>query len=113
MKNDAALLLDMVIAARDIEEFIGEMDRERFIASALVRAAVIRQLEVIGEAVKRLSEEFRESQPAIPWSRIAGMRDRLIHGYDDIDVEIVWRVAKIETPKLLAQLGALIPDSDR
>jgi uncharacterized protein with HEPN domain len=59
---------------------------------------VIRELEVLGEAAKRLSAEFRGSCPEIPWKQVAGMRDRLIHGYDDIDLETVFRVATEEVP---------------
>ena len=62
--------------------------------------AIVRRLEVIGEAVKQLSESSRTAEPDIPWRRIAGMRDRLIHGYAGVDLEIVWRVVEDELPPL-------------
>lgn len=98
------------MAGRDIRDFIADLTREKFMGSRLVQSAVIRQLEVIGEAAKRLSTDFRDRHASIPWTAIAGMRDRLIHGYDDIDVEVVWAVASNEVPALLARLEGQISD---
>ncbi|MHB8743849.1 MAG: HepT-like ribonuclease domain-containing protein [Sulfuricaulis sp.] len=62
-----------------------------------------------GEAVKRLTENFRNTHPEIPWKHVAGMRDVLIHQYDDVDLEEVWRTIQIEVPKLIALLKPLVP----
>ena len=69
--------------------------------------AVIRCLEVIGEAVKRIPEDFRQSHPGIPWKAMAGMRDRLIHGYDVVDNEIVWVTVKGTIPGILDKITKL------
>lgn len=70
---------------------------------------MIHQLLVVGEAVKRLSEEFREQHPNLPWRLMAGMRDKLIHEYDEVDIEEVWRTVQNDLPELLATVEPLIP----
>lgn len=72
--------------------------------------AVIRCLEVIGEAVKRIPEDFRELHPDIPWRAMAGMRDRLIHGYDIVDNEIIWIIVKDTIPSILKKISQLIDE---
>lgn len=114
MKRDLGSVLDIVAACRDIEEFLTGKSRHEFLDSKLLQAAVVRKLEVIGEATKRLSVEFRSAMPEVPWSRMAGMRDWLIHGYDRIDIEKVWSSASEEVPKVRAApqglVSALEPD---
>jgi uncharacterized protein with HEPN domain len=68
---------------------------------------VIRNLEVIGEAAKRLSEVTRQARPEVPWAKIVGTRDRLIHGYFSVDLEIVWEIVESELPKLRSQIAGL------
>ena len=109
MQRDAAVVVDIVLACREISRFIAGLSQEQFAGNSLVRSAVIYQLQVIGEATKRLSAEFRDTRPAIRWREIAGMRDRLIHHYDDINLDIVWQVATEEVPALLSQLEPLLP----
>jgi uncharacterized protein with HEPN domain len=70
---------------------------------------VLHQLLVIGEATKRLSRDFRASHPGIPWTQMSGMRDHLIHGYDDVDLSEVWSTATVDVPKLLAEIEPLVP----
>lgn len=104
MKDDFANLEDIRIAGELIRSFLNGVSHEKFLQSDLVQSAVIRQLEVMGEAVKRLTPEFRAAHPSIPWPQIAGLRDRLIHGYDDINIERVWIIATENVPQLLSQL---------
>lgn len=66
-------------------------------------------LEIVGEAAGRLSTRFREENPAIPWAEIRGMRNRMIHRYDDIDVDIVWETVTRDIPRLIPQLESLVP----
>jgi uncharacterized protein with HEPN domain len=80
MPRDDATLLDIVNAARLIQTFIQDMTQEAFLGDLKTQSAVLHQITVIGEAVKRLSQAFRERHPILPWSLMAGMRDHLIHG---------------------------------
>jgi uncharacterized protein with HEPN domain len=104
MQRDLGWGLDIVLACRDILDFTSGMTKDAFLADELVRSAVVRKIEVIGEATKRLSPEFRASFPDIPWQAMAGMRDRLIHGYEKVDWERVWAVVERSTVELLAVL---------
>lgn len=69
---------------------------------------MVRQIEIMGEATKRLSDEFRNRHPDIPWRQMAGMRDILIHAYDHVDIEEVWRTATDSIPPLIRQIEQLI-----
>lgn len=104
MKNDAAHVVDMIQACGHIADFLADVAQERFVDNAMLQSAVIRQLEIIGEVARRLSREYRDRRKAVPWKQIIGMRDRLIHGYDDIHLHVVWKVASEEVPMLLKQL---------
>ncbi len=93
--RDLNSVIDILIAARLIRQFIEGIDKEIFESDLMRQSAVIRQLEIIGEATKRLSQDFRAVYPQIPWRQMAGMRDILIHNYDDIELDEVWNVATI------------------
>lgn len=88
------------------------MDAFGFFDDRKTQSAVIYQLLIMGEAVKRLSHDFRQQQPQIPWRKIAGTRDTLIHDYDDIDLDEAWRIATEDVPQLLHQLQPLLPPPD-
>lgn len=109
MSRDAATLLDMLAAARSAVAFVGDLGAPAFLADAKTQSAVLHQLLVLGEAAKRISESLRSAEPAILWREIAGMRDRLIHGYDDVDLDEVWRTVRIDLPGLVASLERLAP----
>jgi uncharacterized protein with HEPN domain len=86
--------------------------REGFLASRLIQDAVIRNLEVAGEAAKGLSPETRGLAPEVPWRRVAGLRDILIHHYFGVDLEAVWRVVEVDVPVLLPVIEKLIAEVD-
>ncbi len=109
MWRDEAYLLDMLIAARHALKFLDEASLEDFASDALRQSAVIRQLEIIGEAASKVSDEFRSLHPALPWTEIVGMRNRLIHEYRSVDVERVWHTVAQHIPELITHLGPLIP----
>jgi uncharacterized protein with HEPN domain len=91
---------DILDSIEKIEEFIEGMDFDKFQDDDKTSSAVIRKLEIIGEAVKQLPDEIRDSYKKIPWKEMAGMRDKLIHWYFGVDYEIVWNVIKEEIPQL-------------
>ena len=93
-------LNDLITACEDILTFTKGMCFEDFIADRKTNNAVVRCLEVIGEATKNLPETLKVQYPDIPWKQMAGMRDKLIHEYFGVDIEILWKVAKDEIPPL-------------
>lgn len=108
-RTDAALLLDMMFAAQNAIKFVSGLDEARFIASDLHQNAVIRALEIVGEAASKVSASFQAECPEIPWRDIIGLRHWLIHGYADVRLELVWIVVRDRLPPLIASLTPLIP----
>jgi uncharacterized protein with HEPN domain len=100
-KNELGYLLDILTAARLVIKFMEGVDRERFERDELVQSGVIRQIELMGEAAKHLSEEFKAKYPEIPWKKMAGMRDILIHAYDYIDLDEVWNAVQFSIPDMI------------
>jgi uncharacterized protein with HEPN domain len=113
MSRDDATLLDLARAARLILEFTRGMERAVFLGDIKTQSAVLHQFMVVGEAVKRLSPEFRAGHSGMPWSLIAGMRDKLIHHYDSVDFEEVWRTVETDIPHLLSYVEALLPVAEK
>jgi uncharacterized protein with HEPN domain len=109
MLRDDAALLDIAKAAHLVQSFIRGMAKEAFLADLKTQSAVLHQLTVIGEAVKRLSQAFRDQHPILPWSLMAGMRDHLIHGYDAVDLDEVWKTATHDVPEVLITIKPLLP----
>jgi uncharacterized protein with HEPN domain len=109
MPRDEATLLDIAKAGRLVLEFVQGMAKETFLDDLKTQSSVLYQLIVIGEAVKRLSHEFRAQHAEISWMLIAGMRDHLIHAYDMVDWDEVWNTATRDVPDLLARIEPLLP----
>jgi uncharacterized protein with HEPN domain len=105
--RDDIVLKDIVNAAQLITTFVDGFDRDTFIDDWKTRSAVLYQLTVIGEAVKRLSDEFRSQHSHVPWALIAGMRDHLVHAYDLVDWDEVWKTATKDIPDLLEKIEQL------
>jgi uncharacterized protein with HEPN domain len=112
MSRDDAVVLDMLKAARLAVAFRGESDKIAFLSDAKTQSAIFHQLLVLGEAAKRLSDAFRAQHARIPWKMIAGMRDKLIHEYDDVDLEEVWKTVTADLPAVIATLALLAPSED-
>ncbi|GJM43113.1 MAG: DUF86 domain-containing protein [Ardenticatenaceae bacterium] len=109
MNRDDASLLDIARAARLVQDFCRGMTKSQFLNDLKTQSAVLHQLLILGEAVKRLSANFRKQHTTIPWRLIAGMRDKLIHGYDSIDLNEVWKTASQDMLNLLNQIDPLLP----
>lgn len=101
---------DIYAAAVKIEKFTKGLSFEDFVDNDLVSNAVIKNILVIGEATKNISDEFREKNPHIEWRKMAGMRDMMIHGYFSINYQIVWDVAQNKIPALKQQIQELLKD---
>lgn len=112
MSRDLATVLQIVQAARQLRSYTHGFDRQQFGQDSRTRSAVLYQLLVIGEAAKRLSPDFTTQHGAIPWRAVAGMRDKLIHGYDAVDVDEVWRTVETDVPTLLRVLSPLVPGEE-
>jgi uncharacterized protein with HEPN domain len=112
MQRELVYLLDILQSAEMIQSFVSDMDQIAFEADIKTQDAIIRRIEVIGEAVRRLSLEFRASHTDIPWQQIAGMRSKLIHEYDRVDLVAVWEVVQLDIPKLIAQIHPFIPPDE-
>lgn len=107
-KEDTAYLRHILDAISRIEEYTKGIEYKGFMASHLIQDGVIRQIEIIGESAKRLSDEIREKHSDIPWKDMAGMRDKLIHDYLGVDIDAVWDTVEDDIPMLKNKLKGLI-----
>ena len=105
--RDGDLLGHIVAAATKLLRFTADKSEADFMADEVLQDAVIRNLEVIGEAVTKLSSELKAVHPDVPWSDIAGMRNRLIHGYMTVNLEIVWDTVATVVPAFLHRVHAI------
>lgn len=112
MKGDRAYLQHILDSIARIEAYTA-VGREVFMSTTHWQDAVIRQLEIIGEASKRLSSELRDSHPEVPWRRISGLRDVLIHDYMGVDLEVVWGIVEHRIPELKATVVKLLETAAR
>ena len=92
-----------------IQDYVSGLSREIFLGNIQLQDSVIRRLEIIGEAAGRVSRHMRDENPDIPWSKMRGMRNWVIHRYDDIDMDLVWDTVQQDIPRLIAQVERLIP----
>lgn len=109
MKRERAYLSHIRDATRRIQEYT-HGGQAAFMGSALIQDAVIRNLEIIGEATKALPPEFRAQHPEIPWASMAGMRDVLIHGYMGVDLKIVWDVVSARLNPIVSAVDRLLEE---
>jgi uncharacterized protein with HEPN domain len=112
MSRDEAYFLDVLLMAKDAREFTKGLHKEAFVSDRMKQCAVIRCLEVIGEAVKRLSGEAQAKLPQIPWTKMARMRDLLIHAYDRVDLDKVWDTVQNDLPGLISALEEIVPPEE-
>lgn len=108
-RSDAAAMYDMLQAAETVRRYVEGKTREDLQGDELLRHAVERVIEIIGEAARRMSPGFREEHPEIPWRAIMATRHILAHDYDEVDHDIVWRIVTDHVPVLIEQLRTLLP----
>ena len=113
MQRDDAYFLDMLLAAHDAMAFTSSLTFLEFETSRLHQNAVVKAIEIIGEAASRVSKNMQSVHPQIPWAEIIGMRNRLVHGYGDIQLDVVWQTVQDDLPNLVAQLEPLVPAAPR
>ncbi len=109
MQRDLQFLLDMLQSAELIMTYMNQCKEDEFIDNVQLQDSVIRRLLVIAEAARRVSEVTRQTLPNIAWQEINGMRNRLVHDYDDVNLNIVWDVVQFEIPPLIIELESQIP----
>ena len=109
--RDSAYIWDMLEAALSVREFVKDLTSQQFLRNRMVQAAVERQVEILGEAARRVSDPFKEAHPEIPWRRIVGMRNVLAHEYGEIIQSRMWALTVDQIPELIVQLEPLVPSS--
>ena len=112
MQRDRASLLDIIEAARLAISYVEGLTKEAFLQSTQLQDSVIRRIEIIGEAARRISLETRAANPGIPWNEMIGIRNLMIHDYDGVDLEIVWQTIQQDLPSLIAQIESLTPPNE-
>ena len=113
MSRDEAYLLDILESARLALEYLRGKSREEFLADVQLQDAVMRRLAILGEAARRVSETGRLSRPELPWHEMIGMRNVVVHEYDDVDVAVVWDAAQRDLPPLIRALEKTLPPKSK
>lgn len=108
-RRDDALLLDMLLACRKIQKFTDGRSQADFEADEMLQSAVIREFQVLGEAARMVSDEAKARHEAVPWAVIRAMRNRLIHEYFEIRLDVLWDTVQDNIPHLLQTLEAIVP----
>lgn len=107
-KDDLVRVRHMIDSGREVAGFISGRSREDLDNDRMLVLSLAKSIEIMGEAAGRLSESFRQSHPTLPWREMTAMRNRLIHAYFDINLDIVWQTVTEELPPLVAKLEAIV-----
>ena len=113
MRNDAALILDILEAARKVTHHLRNCPRNQFLEDVTVQSAVVRDISIMGEAANGISDAFVDAHPEIPWKRLIRLRQYYIHVYHRIDYREVWRAATRLVPEVERALAAFAPTTDQ
>lgn len=109
-RDDGLRLRDMLSAAKEVQHFIADKQRADLDTDILLVRGLSMSIGIIGEAAARASAAFQEENPQLPWPQMIGMRNRIIHAYFDIDLDILWITATVDIPSLIPLLEALLAD---
>lgn len=101
MERDLVYLLDILDAAKLAMTYVRGITKDSFLCDTQCQDSVIRRIEIIGEAARRISQKTKDAHPTIPWYEMVGMRNLMIHEYDDVDLEIVWDTVQRDLPLLV------------
>ena len=112
IRNELLFIEDILNSIKNIEDFSRGLTKEEFIKDKLRQSAIIRQIEIIGEAVKNISDKTKKKYPNIEWRKIAGSRDILSHAYLGISMERVWNIIEKDLPKLKKEIEKIKIDED-
>ena len=113
MNKDPKVFINHILEAiSDIEDFSKGITKEELSINKMKQSAILRQIEIIGEAVKNIPNDFRSKYSNVEWKKIAGTRDKMIHDYFGVDLKIVWDTVKEDLPKLKKQIESIIKDYD-
>lgn len=107
-RADTDFLNDSKEAILRINVYVENLSYEEFLNDIKTQDAVVRNLEIIGEAIKNISEELKEKYPRVPWKDLAGVRDKLIHHYFGVNLDIVWNIVKEELPEVISQIEEIL-----
>ena len=107
-KNDTVFLQHILEAINQIEVYTSNVSYEQFLQERLLQDGVVRQLEIIGEASRNLSTDFRDQHPEISWRQIIGLRNRVVHAYFELNLTIIWEVVENDLPVLKQGLEQLV-----
>jgi uncharacterized protein with HEPN domain len=113
MQHDLIRIRHMLTAAKEAIEFAGDKTRKGLEKDRLHLLAIIKSIEIIGEAASKVSETFKTENSNIPWNDIISMRNRLIHVYFDVNLDIVWQTVKTDLPDLIKALEKIVPPEER
>ena len=107
-KDDSVYLHHIIDAFVLIEHYMDNVSHEEFLRNRLLQDGVIRQLEVMGEAARNLSEDLRNEHPQIPWRQMIGLRNRMIHAYFNVDLQIIWEIVQGDIPDLKQKMKQIL-----
>lgn len=108
MKDPKVFLMHIMDSIEKIEDFTNDKTKEDFLEDIQLQDATIRRIEIIGEASKNIPEEFKTQYPAVPWSEMARTRDKLIHGYFGVDLQLTWDIVQHDLPELKEKIHQIL-----
>jgi len=106
--DDRVRLRHMLDHAREAVDMLRDTEREALEQNRMLQLALVRLVEIVGEAAARVSASTQAQYPAVPWPHIVGMRNRLVHGYDDVDLDVLWDTIQDDLPALIAKLESIV-----